>query len=99
MFPLDAGYTKHVGRLFREYLEKKYKPKDREVRIGFEDVSLVRPPRVANRPMGPVRDPLVQEWIEFRVEVLSKFFRELSGHIRSLNPETIVEFNPHGIWG
>ena len=99
MFPLDAGYTKHVQRLFREYLEEKYEPRERKVRVGFEDVSLVRPPRVANRPMVPVRDPLVQEWIEFRVEVLSKFFRELSGYIRSLNPETIVEFNPHGIWG
>ncbi|MBW1696418.1 MAG: family 10 glycosylhydrolase [Deltaproteobacteria bacterium] len=99
MFPLDAGHTRHIQRLFREYLETKYRPKQRKERLGFEDVSLVRPPRVANRPMAPVTDPLVQEWIEFRVEVLSDFVRELSTHIRKLNPETIVEFNPHGIWG
>jgi len=99
MFPLDAGFTSNVQKLFREYLELKYKPKERKVRIGFEDVSLVRPPRVTNRPMAPVTDPLVQEWIEFRVEVLSDFIRELSEHIRSLDPEAVVEFNPHGIWG
>jgi hypothetical protein len=99
MFPLDAGYTEHIQKLFREYLEKKYAPEKRKERLGFADVSLVRPPRVANRPMDPVNDPLVQEWIEFRVEVLTDFVHELSDHIRSLNPETIVEFNPHGIWG
>jgi len=99
MFPLDAGYTEHIQKLFREYLEEKYTPQERKLRLGFEDVSLIRPPRVANRPMQPVTDPLVQEWIEFRVEALADFVAELSDHIRSLDPETIVEINPHGIWG
>jgi len=99
MFPLDAGYTDQIQKLFRKYLEDKYTPEKRKVRLGFEDLSLIRPPRVAARPMEPVTDPLVQEWIEFRVEVLTGFVKELSEHIRSLDPETIVEFNPHGIWG
>ncbi|MEA2063353.1 MAG: alpha-amylase family protein [Gemmatimonadota bacterium] len=99
MFPLDAGYTEHIQQLFREYLDGKYTHEQRKIRLGFADISLVRPPKVDNRSMNPVRDPLVQEWIEFRVEVFTDFFKELSDHIRSLNPETIVEFNPHGIWG
>ncbi|OGG00401.1 MAG: hypothetical protein A3F83_00610 [Candidatus Glassbacteria bacterium RIFCSPLOWO2_12_FULL_58_11] len=99
MFPLDAGYTPHIQQLFREYLEKKYAPELRKIRLGFEDLSRIRPPRVANRPMEPVTDPLVQEWIMFRVEALAGFIRELSEHIRALNPETAVEFNPHGLWG
>ena len=99
MFPLDAGFTDHIQALFREYLEKKYTPEQRYSRLGFSDISLVRPPRVADRPMDPVTDPLVQEWITFRVEALSDFIRELSETIRTANPEVVVEFNPHGIWG
>ncbi|MBW7998086.1 MAG: family 10 glycosylhydrolase, partial [Candidatus Glassbacteria bacterium] len=99
MFPLDAGYTEQIQQLFREYLRDKYTPQQRRERLGFETVSHIRPPRVANRPMEPVSDPLVQEWIVFRVEVLTEFIRELSEFIRTLSPRAAVEFNPHGIWG
>lgn len=54
---------------------------------------------VANRPMEPVSDPLVQEWITFRVEALTDFIRELSEFIRTLSDKAVVEFNPHGLWG
>lgn len=99
MFPLDAGYTERIQAQFREYLEKKYTPAERRLRLGFVEVGQISPPRVENRPMAPVTDPLVQEWITFRVEALSGFIRELSEHIRTLNPEAVVEFNPHGVWG
>ena len=99
MFPLDAGYTEHIQQLFRQYLEDKYSAEQRKLRLGFADVSRIRPPRVADQPMVPVSDPLVQEWITFRVEALTGFIRELSEHIRSLSPEVAVEFNPHGLWG
>ncbi len=99
MFPLEAGYTEHIQQRFREYLERKYTPERRWERLGFSEVAGVRPPRVENRPMDPVKDPLVQEWITFRVEVLAEFVGELSRHIRALSPEAVVEFNPHGLWG
>ena len=73
MFPLDAGYTDHIQYLFREYLAEKYTPEQRRERLGFDTVSRIRPPRVENRPMAPVSDPLVQEWIVFRVEKLTGF--------------------------
>ena len=99
MFPLDAGYTEHIQQLFREYLEKKYTPEQRVERLGFDTVSRIKPPRVANHPMVPVTDPLLQEWITFRVEALTGFIKELSEHIRTLSDKAVVEFNPHGIWG
>jgi Beta-galactosidase len=99
MFPLNAGYTEHLHQLFREYLEDKYTPEERKIRLGFSDVSLLRPPRVAEQPMKPVRDPLVQEWTTFRVEALADYAKDLYLHIRNLDPEVVVEFNPHGIWG
>jgi len=99
MFPLEAGYTEHVQRLFRRYLADRYSEDELWDRLGFSDVSAVRPPRLPRRPMQPVQDPLVQEWIEFRVQALTGFVRELSEHIRSLDPETVVEINPHGLWG
>ncbi|MEA2063830.1 MAG: alpha-amylase family protein [Gemmatimonadota bacterium] len=99
MFPLEAGFTEHIQELFREYLRRKYTPDQLWERLGFRDVSLVRPPRLASTPMSPVQDPLAQEWIEFRVETLADFIRELAGHIRTLNPQTVIEFNPHGLWG
>ena len=99
MFPLEAGYTEHVQQLFRQYLADKYSKEELWGRLGFSDISMLRPPRMPGRPMRPVHDPLVQEWIEFRVEALTDFVRELSEHIRALDPETVVEFNPHGLWG
>lgn len=99
MFPLDAGFTEHIQARFREWLERRYTPEERTARLGFPEVSHVRPPRVDDRPMAPVTDPLAQEWITFRVEALASFIRELSETIRSESPEVVVEFNPHGIWG
>ena len=99
MFPLEAGYTEHVQQLFRQYLADKYGKEQLWERLGLTDVSLIGPPKLSRRPMQPVSDPLVQEWVMFRVEALTGFVRELSEHIRSLNPETVVEFNPHGLWG
>ncbi|MBN2288254.1 MAG: family 10 glycosylhydrolase [Candidatus Glassbacteria bacterium] len=99
MFPLNAGYTDHLHQQFRKYLEDKYTPEQRKQRLGFSDVSLIRPPRVEEQPMKPVRDPLVQEWTTFRVDALTDYAKELYTHIRALDPEAVVEFNPHGIWG
>ncbi len=99
MFPMDAGYTERIQQLFREYLEQKYTAEQRVERLGFSTLSHIRPPRIGDHPMEPVLDPLVQEWIVFRVEKLTGFIRELSEHIRSLSDKAAVEFNPHGIWG
>jgi len=99
MFSAQAGRTKNIQEQFRRYLKTKYTETQRKELLGFADVSLIKPPRLAGSPMLPVTDPLVQEWIVFRVEALAEYTRELSEHIRSLDPEVIVETNPLGLGG
>ena len=54
-----------------------------------------------NRPekMAIIFDPAIQEWIDFRCQVMADALRQMAEYIRSLNPEVAVEINPHGITG
>ena len=84
---------------FREFLKTKYTPEERERRLGFSDVRFVLPPRY-DRPLGPINDPLFQEWADFRCAQLARYYAEMEGLLRGLNPEVAVETNPHsGISG
>jgi hypothetical protein len=88
---------------FRAFLRAKYSPEKRRERFGFEDVDYVNPPQWnrQNRPekMAIIFDPAIQEWIDFRCQVMADALRQMAEYIRSLNPEVAVEINPHGITG
>ena len=85
---------------FREYLKNKYTPERLKERIGFSDVSRIVPPAFSNpEEFQTFDDPITQEWIDFRCQKLADYYKEMAGHIRSLNPEVAVEINPHGITG
>ncbi|HUU27752.1 MAG TPA: alpha-amylase family protein [archaeon] len=99
MFSSQAGLTENIRQLFRQYLDDKYTPEERKELLGFSDVSLVSPPRLAGSPMSPVTDPLAQEWTYFRVEAMTGYVRELSEHIHALNPQVVMETNPLGLSG
>ncbi|MCZ2075000.1 MAG: beta-galactosidase [Bryobacterales bacterium] len=84
---------------FRAFLRKKYTPDQLKRRFGFSDVSFVEPPEIERTPV-PINDPMHQEWADFRCEQLTAYYAEMERLIRSLNPETAVESNPHsGISG
>jgi hypothetical protein len=84
---------------FRVFLRKKYTPDQLKRRFGFSDVSFVEPPEIERAPV-PINDPMHQEWADFRCEQLTAYYAEMERYIRSLNPETAVESNPHsGISG
>ena len=93
LFPLEAGHTENIHNLFRQYLKDKYNRDQLRERLGITDVSRVLPPRVGREPMREVIDPLIQEWIDFRVDAVTKYAEELSRHIRSLDPNVAVHFN------
>jgi len=99
LLTFEAGRTENIQKLFRHHLETAYTAARRKELFGFSDVSLIRPPRQQQSPMLPVTDPLVQEWTIFRVEALAGYTKELSEHIRSLDPEVIMETNPLGLAG
>jgi len=88
---------------FRRYLREKYSPAKRKERFGFENVDFVKPPQwnVQNRPerMQIIFDPAIQEWVDFRCEVMARALRQMAEFAKSMNPEVAIECNPHGITG
>jgi len=88
---------------FRNYLKTKYTPAQRRERFGFENVDFVNPPQW-NRQNPPERlqiifDPAIQEWIDYRCQVLADALRQMALYAKSLNSEVVIEVNPHGITG
>lgn len=90
-------------RGFREFLKKKYTAEKRRERFGFENVDFVNPP-LFNAPnpaqkMQIIFDPAIQEWIDYRCQVMADALHEMAAYAKSLNPEVVIEINPHGITG
>jgi len=88
---------------FRAFLRAKYTPEKRRERFGFENVDYVNPPQWnrQNPPekMAVIFDPAIQEWIDFRCQVMADALRQMAEFARSLNPQVAIEINPHGITG
>lgn len=88
---------------FRKFLRDKYPPERRRERFGFENVDYVNPPvwNDSNPPgsMKVIFDPVIQEWIDYRCQVMADALRQMSLYARSLNPDVAIEVNPHGITG
>jgi len=88
---------------FRRFLMEKYPSAKRKERFGFENVNYVNPPQwnINNPPqrMQVIFDPAIQEWVDFRCEVMARALRQIARYIKSMNPEVVVECNPHGITG
>ncbi|MEB2363089.1 MAG: beta-galactosidase trimerization domain-containing protein [Bryobacteraceae bacterium] len=101
--PPFTGNTPEINRRFHEFLRGKYTPEQLKQRFGFSDISNVRVPSWSGiaDPAGVtiITDPMVQEWTDFRCHDLADYYGKLAAHIRSLNPNVIVELNPHGING
>lgn len=86
---------------FRDFLAAKYTPDQLKKRLGFGDLSGVKPPAFATegggrapRDMQRLTDPLQQEWVDFRCQALSDMYAELCDYARSLKPDIVLECNP-----
>ena len=88
---------------FRNLLKAKYSPERRRERFGFENVDFVNPPQWnrQNRPekMKIIFDPAIQEWMDYRCQLMADALRQVALYAKSLNPEVAIEINPHGITG
>ncbi|MGH9446160.1 MAG: hypothetical protein ACRD3O_10580, partial [Terriglobia bacterium] len=88
---------------FRKRLRTKYSPEQRKERFGFENVDYVNPPlwNKWNPPekMNIIFDPVFQEWVDYRCQVMSDALGRMAAYVRSLNPEVAIEINPGGITG
>jgi hypothetical protein len=88
---------------FRSFLKAKYPLERRRERFGFENVDYVNPPKW-NRENSPEKmqiifDPVIQEWVDFRCQLMADALRELALYAKSLTTEVVIEINPHGITG
>ena len=99
----DSCHCPVCVRGFRNYLKTKYTPEKRKERFGFETVDYVNPPQWnAQNPPARIEiifDPAIQEWIDFRCQIMTDALRQLALYAKTLNPEVVIEVNPHGITG
>ena len=49
--------------------------------------------------MEIIFDPAIQEWIDFRCQVMADALHQMAAYAKSMNPEVAIEVNPHGITG
>ncbi len=99
----DSCHSPSCVNGFRNYLKSKYTPEKLRRRFGFENVDHINPPQW-NRDNPPekmaiIYDPAIQEWIDFRCQVMADALRQMAEYAKSLNPEVAIEINPHGITG
>ncbi len=99
----DSCHSPSCVNGFRNYLKARYTPEKLRQRFGFENVDHINPPQW-NRDNPPEKmaiifDPAIQEWIDFRCQVMADALREMSEYAKSLNPQVAIEINPHGITG
>jgi hypothetical protein len=101
--PPWTGNTPEINRRFRAFLRKKYSPEQLKNRFGISDIRAVTVPTWHGiaRPaaLSPITDPLIQEWTDFRCQDFAEYYGELADYMRKLNPNVVVELNPHGIYG
>lgn len=88
---------------FRTFLRTKYSPEMRRERFGFENTDFVNPPQwnLSNPPekLQIIFDPAIQEWIDFRCQLMADALKQIALYAKSLNREVVIEVNPHGITG
>ena len=99
----DSCHCEHCVRGFRDFLRKKYTAGKRKERFGFENVDYVNPPQWnAQHPpqkLEIIFDPAIQEWIDFRCQSMADALHRMAKLAKSVNPEVVIEVNPHGITG
>jgi hypothetical protein len=88
---------------FRNHLKMKYTAAQLKERFGFERVDFVNPPRWngENPPdkMQIIYDPVLQEWIDFRCQLMADALKQMFDLVRGLNVDVALEINPAGITG
>ncbi len=99
----ESCHCRHCVEGFRNRLRTKYTPAQRKERFGFDNVDYVNPPQwnAPNRPerMQIIFDPAIQEWIDYRCHSMAEALRQMAMLAKSINPEVVIEVNPHGITG
>lgn len=102
--PPNTPYSGEVNRRFRSFLDRKYPTAAQlKARFGFSNIHGLLVPRwkQVSNPLAitPIEDPVMEEWIDFRCSELADYYRQMAQYARSLDPNIVVELNPHGVFG
>jgi hypothetical protein len=99
----DICYCPECQKGFVEFLKAKYRPETPEgkklttERFGFAVLDHIRLPRfnVWNPPIAHahLRNPVFQDWIDFRCENLRRRIEEIWRYVKSRKPEMMIEYN------
>jgi len=88
---------KYCAEEFRKFLRHRYTDPQLTLRFGFIGVDGIIPPpyNLLDPPirLEELRNPLMQDWADFRAASLAQRWRELVDYIRELNPEVAVQGN------
>ena len=99
----DSCHCKWCVNGFRDRLRAKYSAEQRIERFGFPNVDYVNPPdwNSSNQPtkLQIIFDPVIQEWIDFRCQLMADALHQMATYAKSLKSEVVIEVNPHGITG
>jgi len=99
----DSCHNRACQEGFRHHLKTKYTAAERQERFGFETVDHLQPP-LWNRWNDPesldiIGDPVIQEWIDYRCQLLADALHQVAAYAKALNPEVVIEINPQGLTG
>lgn len=92
-------HCKHCQEGFRAYLNEKYTVEELKSRLGFTNLEGIRVPDFnLNAPPvtfpPPLKDPLMQEWAQFRCASLAHWWEETNTFVHKLNPQVALTGNP-----
>ncbi len=105
----EACHCPECRKAFVKHLKDKYKPHTRTgrkrtlERFGIAVLDHVRPPTF-NR-WNPavtcriVKNPVFQEWMEFKCENLRRRFEEVWDYVKTRRPEMLIEYNVYPPFG
>ena len=79
---------------FRTFLKNKYNAEELKGWLGTSDVRYVVPPKIT-WPLSTIEDRMFQEWMDFRCQMLARYYEEMAAYIHSLNPAVAIVTNPH----
>jgi len=97
-YDADSCKCEKCRQAFRQYLKRKYPKEDKRIeRFGFSQMDFVEPPHYADSSryarITELRDPVSQEWEDFRCESITRVLERFSAFARKIDPGIVVETN------
>ncbi len=101
----DSCHCDYCQAAFKAFLLKRYPDAESQThRFGFPGLDHFRAPNFYLRFIEPwdlaaSRNPLMQDWIDFRCHTVTDYVTHLVDYARSLKPDIIIDANGQSIWG